>query len=140
MKKLFFLGIVVTFLSCSTNSPTTEDFYLEFLPIESVTMPNEMVYGKDYIINYSYFKPSTCHSFNDLYYDVNDNIKTIAVIAKVLRDNGTLICESLNGELEERSFTFHVNKNTGAYIFKFWQGEDANGQAKYLVYEVPIAE
>ncbi len=140
MKKLFFFGfVIVSFWSCSVD-PVNEDFYFEILPIESVSIPNEMRFGEVYTIGYSYFKPSSCHFFNDLYYVAEINVRTIAVINKVLNSNENTICETLTNELEERSFNFHVNKNEGAYIFKFWQGEDENGHDTYLVFEVTIVQ
>jgi len=53
--------------------------------------------------------------------------------------NGTaILCEPLTDEIEERSFTFHVENSIGNYIFKFWQGEGENGEDAYLVFNVPI--
>ena len=39
--------------------------------------------------------------------------------------------------LEEVTFNFMVTGN-GSYIFKFWQGEYANGDDQYLTIEVPV--
>jgi hypothetical protein len=139
MKKIFLFGfIVVAFWSCSTDDSLNDDFYFEILPIESASVPTEMHFGEVYTINYSYLKPSSCHFFNDLYYVAESNIRTIAVINKVLHENETIICETLSNEIAEKSFNFVVNKNGGTYVFKFWQGEDENGQDTYLVYEVPV--
>ena len=141
MKKLFFFGGFVTiFFSCSLDDSVIEDFNFEILPIEDVVIPNEMSFGSVYTISYTYLKPTTCHFFNDLYYIEENNIKTFAVINKVLNNNENVICEPLTNEMVEMSFIFVVNKNEGNYIFKFWQGEDENGQENYLVYDVPIVQ
>jgi len=78
--------------------------------------------------------------FYDLYYVAHSNIRTIAVINKVITSNGNIVCENLTNELEEKSFNFVVNQNGGNYVFKFWQGEDENGEDIYLVFEVPVVQ
>lgn len=141
MKKLFFfVGLITIFLSCSLDDSGIEDFNFEILPIEEVVIPNEMRFGNVYTISYTYFKPSTCHFFNNLYSVEENNIKTIAVINKVLNNNDNIICETITNEMVEMSFVFVVNNNEGNYIFKFWQGEDENGQENYLVFDVPIVQ
>ncbi|RLD30135.1 MAG: hypothetical protein DRI75_01110 [Bacteroidetes bacterium] len=141
MKKIFFFGcVIVAFWSCSLDDSSNEDFHFEILPIESASVPTEMRFGEVYTIHYSYFRPSSCHFFNDLYYVAESNIRTIAVINIVLNANENNICESLTNTLEEKSFNFVVNNIEGTYVFKFWQGEDENGQDIYLVYEVPVTQ
>ncbi len=138
MKKLFILGtIIATFFACSVEESPKDEFHLEILPIESVTLPTEVQYGETYTVNYSYYKPSSCYIFNDLYYLTEADFITVAVINKVIKETNGVICESSN-ELIERSFDFHCDSKSGTYTFKFWQGEDETGLDKYLVYEVPI--
>jgi hypothetical protein len=139
MKKIFALSfIIITFLSCSVDDAANEDFSLEILPIENVTIPTEVIFGQSYTINYTYLKPSTCHIFNDIYYLSVNNIRTVAVINTVINETETVICEPLTDELVERSFEFYVKYRTGSYIFKFWNGKDDNGEDLYLIYEIPI--
>jgi len=139
MKKVLLLGIIITsVLSCRLDNSTEEEFFFEILPIESVNLPSEMRFQESYTINYTYFKPSTCHIFNDLYYLSEGNVRTIAVINTVLNEVNNVVCQPLTDELEERSFTFFCGNNSGTYIFKFWQGEDENGDDIYMFVEVPI--
>jgi hypothetical protein len=42
-------------------------------------------------------------------------------------------------ELVDATFNFIVTSN-GTYIFKFWQGEDDNGNDLYYIVEVPVVE
>jgi len=138
MKKVLLLGLIlVSFWSCSTDDATNEEFNFEILPVDSVTMPERMHYNDVYTIDYTYFKPSSCHFFNDLYYITEGNNRTIAVINTVLTDTD-VICEPFTDELIERSFTFYCGKSSGTYIFKFWQGENEDGEDLYLVYEIPV--
>ena len=121
--------------SCSLDDDR-DDFSLEILPIESVDIPDSFTIGQTYPITVTYLKPSTCHLFREFYYAKDNNIRTVAVIDyKFLRND----CEDLEDELVEATFNFHVTSN-GSYIFKFWQGEDVDGENQYLTIEVPVTD
>lgn len=141
MKKLlFFIGLIaIIFTSCSDDdSPIGQDFHFEILPIEEVILPESFTHGEFYYIDYSYYKPTTCYSFNDLYYLVEGDYRTVAVINTVLEEGDGLICEPLESELEWRTMLFECRKNFGSYTFQFWQGQDENGYDTYLTVEIPV--
>ena len=46
-------------------------------------------------------------------------------------------CSEIQNVLVEETFNFYVT-NTGNYIFKFWTGEDANGNDTFLEYDIPV--
>jgi len=140
MKKYVFFGLLLSvFWSCNVDDTVQDDFHLEILPIRTVSnVPEAVFFNEVYTIDYTYEKPTTCYSYSDLYYLSEGEFRTVAVINTVLNETGTIICEPLIDEIEERSFTFHVENNAGTYIFQFWQGEDENGIDQYLIYEVPI--
>ncbi len=139
MKKFFILSTFLVFLyGCSVDDGDANITYdFEVLPIESVVeIPDEFELGKTYPITVNYFRPSTCHSFNEFYYMRENNERTVAVIAVDFnRDD----CEDLTNQLVEATFNFNVTSN-GSYIFKFWQGEDEDENDKYLTIEVPVVE
>ena len=135
-------GILITLaflsiLSCSVNDddPT---FYFEFIPIENVVMPETFEYGSVYTIEYSYFKHSTCHHFNDLFYEPFNNTRTVAVINRVYYEDTNVSCEELTDQIETRTFQFHVTTGYDSYVFKFWQGVNEEGEDEYLIIEVPV--
>jgi uncharacterized protein YcfL len=135
MKKLIALSLALFLLvSCSINDDDSINYSFEILPVESVDIPTEFTLGEIYPITVSYFKPSTCHSFKEFYYLKENNIRTVALIHYVFEDTD---CEILEEELVESTFNFIVTSN-GSYIFKFWQGEDTNGEDQYLTIEVPV--
>jgi len=133
MKKLLVLCLALIFASCSVDDDST-NYSFEVLPVESVDIPDEFTLGEVYPITVSYFKPSTCHAFREFYYLKENNERTVAPIDYVFEKNN---CQDLNDELIEETFNFIVTSN-GSYIFKFWQGEDANGEDQYLTIEVPV--
>ena len=137
MRQLFIACILAcSLLSCSLNDDTTDDFYYEILPIESVDIPEEFTLGETYEMHLSYLRPSTCYAFNDFYYKSELNQRTVAVINTVYPNSD---CQTLDNEIVEVSFNFMVNNN-GTYVFKFWQGEDENGNDMYYIVEVPVVE
>lgn len=134
MKKLFIFSLTLfAFLACSTDS-NYPDFNFEILPIESVAIPAQFELGEVYPITITYLKPSSCNAFKELYYKKDTNERTVAVIDYVFeRDD----CITLENESVESTFNFIVNSN-GSYIFKFWQGKNAQDEDQYLIIEVPV--
>ncbi len=133
MKKLIIFCFILSSLwSCSLDS---NNFINELVPIESVSMPDMFLLEADHTIEYTYYRPTTCHGFYDLYYVTEDNELTIAVINIVFDTD----CEPLEDNLIEKTFPFKP-LHTGTYIFKFWQGLDENDDNQYLVYEITVEE
>ncbi|GAA4802789.1 hypothetical protein [Litoribaculum gwangyangense] len=135
MKKLIAICFAVLTMSCSVNDDG-ENYSFEVLPVESVDIPNEFQLGQTYLITVSYFRPSTCYNFKEFYYLKENNERTIAPITYVFDRND---CETLDDVLVEATFNFIVTSN-GSYIFKFWQGEDAEGEPIYLTIEIPVID
>jgi hypothetical protein len=135
MKKLLVICLTLILASCSVDDDSV-NYSFDILPVESVDIPDEFTLGETYPITVSYFKPSSCHAFKEFYYLKDNNERIVAPINYVFEEND---CETLDSELVENTFNFIVTSN-GSYIFKFWQGEDANGEDLYLTIEVPVVE
>ncbi len=135
MKRLLVLCLsLLLFASCSLNDDDGKNYSFEVLPVESVDIPDSFELGETYPITISYFRPTTCYSFKELYYLKENNERTVAPITYVFENND---CTNLEDDLVEATFNFIVTSN-GSYIFKFWQGEDTNGEDQYLTIEVPV--
>jgi hypothetical protein len=136
MKKyLVVIGfIIATFTSCSIDD-NRQSFYLEVLPIQSVELPEEFIFGETHEIFMDYIRPSTCHVFNDFLYQINGQERTVGILNTVYLDDD---CQD-DLELVTVSFDFNVT-STETYVFKFYQGEDADGVDQYLIIEVPVVE
>ena len=134
MKKIVLFAILITsLLSCSVDNDNTTYTY-SVLPVESYVVPASFTLGETYEIKLKYKKPSDCYSFQGIYYDKNLNIRTIGIQTTVLENTN---CPPLTSEPIEVSFNFYVT-NTGSYIFKFYKGEDANGQNIFEEVEIPV--
>lgn len=132
MKKtivLFF--VVILLLSCSEDST---NYYYELLPIENAIVPDEFEYGRVYIITVTYFQPTSCNLYSDILYEYDYNARNVAVISTVVDEDD---CEPLIENLREYSFRVHAIQ-VEDYLFRFWQGEDDNGDPIYLEITVPI--
>ncbi|MFV0565806.1 MAG: hypothetical protein ACK5NB_08245 [Flavobacteriaceae bacterium] len=137
MKKLIALTLLlISVASCSLDDNDAVSYGYEILPVESVDMPAEFTLGETYTITVSYYRPSTCHYFSEFYYVIDENQRTVAPITVVYNDNN---CQDLENTLVDSTFDFLVtSKNT--YVFKYWQGEDEDGDDVYLTIEVPVVE
>lgn len=125
----------MVFASCDIDDDSM-NYSFEILPVESVEIPDEFELGETYPIKVSYYRPTSCHSFKEFYYQKENNIRTVAPIMYVIEDD---TCETLEDEIAEATFNFVVTSN-GSYIFKFWQGEDTEGEDQYLEIEVPVID
>lgn len=135
MKKLIALSLaLILAMSCSIDDNNSTNYSFEVLPVVSVDVPSEFTLGETYPITVTYLKPSSCHVFREFYYSKNLNERTVAPIMLVYENDN---CETLENVEEDATFNFIVTSN-GSYIFKFWQGEDANGDDQYLTIEVPV--
>ena len=137
MKKfaLFALMCITVLTSCSLDDGDNIVVSTEFMPIESVEMPEFFEYGESYDILITYNRPSSCYQFSDFFYEVDGYQRTIAVWNTVYTD------PSCVEELEPVtvSFNFPVN-GTETYVFKFYQGEGDNGEDQYYIVEVPVMD
>ena len=134
MKKIILLSTLLSILiSCSPGGDDT-NYTFELRPIMSVAIPTEFTLGQTYPITIRYNKRTTCNYFSTLYYEKNLNIRTIAIENAVAQRNN---CEDLPNDVSVYTFNFEVTSN-GSYIFKFYQGKNANGEPIFLEYEIPV--
>lgn len=132
MKKIFFVIFSIVLLtSCSSDDDS--NYHYELLPIEEAIVPAEFEYGSVYNITVQYIRPNDCYINSDILYEYDSSARNIAVISTVIDDE---TCEILDSDEE---LTFRVQAlQTSPYIFKFWQGEDEDGDPIYLIIEVPV--
>jgi len=135
MKKLVVSLIALFILSCSTSDDSDISTY-EFLPIENVIISTEFVRGEVYDIYLTYLRPTSCHLFNDILFESESNERTVAIVATYFTGPNT--CNEIN-DLKETTLRFKPTTED-LYVFKFWQGEDDNGDDQYLIIEVPVVD
>jgi hypothetical protein len=105
------------------------------MPIESVDLDREFIFGETHEIKITYTAPSDCYEFFDFLYEIDENQRTIAVINTVYdRDDCLMIPETVQVSLD-------INvTSTETYVFRFYQGKDDEGHDQYYIVEVPVVD
>ncbi|MHA7942522.1 hypothetical protein ACJOV8_005585 [Formosa sp. 3Alg 14/1] len=149
MKKLLLLFVAtLTLASCDTNDDYSSNFTYGVIPTESADIPDDMEVGKIYRITVDYIRPTDCYSFYTLDYrrsteDIEDangelidtQVRTVAVINRIFTEEE---CEELD-ETTQVYFDFEPI-TAGPYVFRFWTGEDEDGEGIFLEYETEVLE
>jgi hypothetical protein len=138
MKRVFFLLLVTSFtLFTSCDIDDDVNYHFEALQVKSVEMPEAFDYGEIYNIKVTYFRPNNC-TFFEGFDVVKEDLTTrkVVTIGTVIEDE-----EECSGSGEDlvASFNFEVLYDE-PYIFRYWTGEDANGEPTYLEITVPVNE
>lgn len=133
MKKLtlLLLGTLV-FYSC-LNSEYTPNYKYEYLSIDEAIVPASFTFGEIDTITVKYTLPNGCYSYDRIYYQSKDTVRTVAVSALVELD------EACTEELiqEEKKFAVKASQ-TKDYVFKFFKGTDSNGDNIFEEVIVPV--
>jgi hypothetical protein len=137
MKNLFALALALGLLlplgSCSNDDdgPATT---FEKLIVTDVDIPASFEVGKVYEIPITFQLPDGCTQFETFQIVSPSALEREIVVIGARRDTGS--CTLQITETTETLLFQVVFDQT--YTFKFWQGDDANGDPIYLEIEVPI--
>lgn len=123
----------MAFYSCSIPNDE-ENFTYEVNPVYSVTMPTKFAVDSITVIPVKYKRPSSCHFFENFYYNPVDFTRTVA-IGMLVSTSGT--CQTDNTTIIEVPLKFRPNFE-GTYHFKFWTGTDTNGVEQFQVCDVVV--
>lgn len=125
---------VILMTSCSLEDDDQINVIYPLVPIQSVVIPDTMVVGTEYDVEITYTLPTTCHTFNNLIAEEQENLLYIGV--QTIQDLDNAECVEAP-ETKQTSFKFLPTLTYDSYTFKFWQSEDEQG-ANYLTKEVVI--
>ncbi len=136
MRRLFlaFVLVVIAFIvsSCLKDDAPTIEFHA--LRIVDADVPESFTFNGRYEITVTYVRPDDCTHFE--VFDVvqkDTTIREVVAIGSMFVDRQ---CAQVATEQQE-SFLFEV-KYDQPYLFRFWQGTDANGEPTFLDIEVPV--
>lgn len=140
MKRLFYLvssvAIVLGFESCSLDDDGA-NFHYTPLQIVNAQVPDTFEFGRVYTINVDLLRPDNCTLADrfDVRRSATDstNIRTVSHIGIVLEKEE---CAEVAEEISD-SFQFEVIY-TEPYIFKFYSGNNENGDAEFIEVQVPV--
>ena len=138
MKKTFLalcaLMVSLTFSSCDLEDDGP-NFHFVPLRIESVEMPESFDLEETYVISFKYIVPDGCTYYEGIDV-VDEEVTTRKVVAIGAQRTDQDACTEVIRE-EMGSFNFIVI-HTQPYLFRFYQGEDINGEQQFLEVEVPV--
>jgi len=131
---IMIVAITVTLSSCSNDDDGYHDFHLEYKGVISTDLPDEFIYGRTYLINVTIELPNSCYYFYNQYdYFYEGTSRLIYPIAHI--DDGVPCTPNIT----ETTFSIPVQAlQSEPYIFKFYEGVDADGQDMFLIIEVPV--
>lgn len=141
MKKiLLILSVLALAVACVPEDENRVNFHVEFIPVESVEVPEFITPGRTYPITVKFRRPNDCHYFDGFYYEANGPTRIVAVQTIFIEDTA---CDPIDSE-EPESQKFNLACPLGyaydSYRFKFYKGEDAQGNQQYLEIEIPVTE
>ena len=136
MKRLYVWIGLFLLLGLSACEIENDSIKYHFVPLQitSVDMPDTFTLNETYEINVTFIRPSNCTFFEG--FDVRQEDTTVRNVVAIGSEIDDQQCTQVIEEVTE-SFDFLVIYNQN-YLFRFWTGEDANGDPIYLEIPVPI--
>lgn len=143
MKKLLLFAAMLIIAGACSYDDNTAKFEVEFLPIESIAMPESMEPGHYYDITVYYKRPDDCHYFDGFYTEKDSQSEILAVQALVIQDANCISLE--DQEPESATYNFKCPDNIGtssytSYEFKVYKGIDGSGNRIFETVEVPVGQ
>ncbi|AWI24985.1 hypothetical protein [Flavobacterium pallidum] len=135
MKRLALILLAIFVLnSCSPNDDMPS-YHLEVLPVESFTVPASFDMNQNYQIKVKYKRPSDCHFYQGIYYEKSGQTRTFGVQTTVLEAD---YCKALEEDPIEVTFDFLCTPGNQYYTFRFYKGEDENGNDLFEEVTIPV--
>ena len=139
MKKLALLLLAfIVFTACSLDEDETIPFHVEFMPVESVDMPESFSPGVTYKIALKYRRPTDCHSFQGFTTETAGLTQTVAIQDLVIDNSGCVAVNAIDADIVYYDFTCGYGNTDEPYVFKFYKGDDAAGNKQFLEMKVPV--
>ena len=106
------------------------------MEITEVDLPNFLVLNQSHNIEVSIARKDNCTYFQgfDVFTEENGTTTVVAIGSVLTEEDCSTSEENLSG-----IFTIEV-QNVPFYMFRFYNGEDENGNAQYLEHMVPVVD
>ncbi len=136
MKKVLLIllcFLVVPLGSCSLDS---DDVNFTFVPLRivNVELPESFMINQTYTVSVTYIRPNGCTFFEGFdFNEVDTTTREVVAIGSELQET------SCTQQLEEVETTFEFFVlHSEDYLFRFWTGENADGEQEFLEVVVPV--
>ena len=134
-KTILLLVLFLTLLSCSTDDGGQNAMVNVLVPVTNVNLPETFAAGETYDVEITYSPPTHCHQFAGIESESEGNEFFLGVMNSYPPNDSS--CEEKNGLISQTSFSFTPEPND-FYIFNFWRGQDAAGNARFLRLTIPV--
>ncbi|MEM7380640.1 MAG: hypothetical protein AAF361_05510 [Bacteroidota bacterium] len=134
-KKMLILLLVlaVPLVSCNLDDDGV-NFNFVALQIVSAELPESFTQNQTYEITVTYVRPNGCTFFEG--FDISEagtTVRNVVAVGSELQD------QACTQATEEVTATFNfIVLHSDDYLFRFWIGEDAEGEPEFLEIEVPV--
>ncbi|MFS4466315.1 hypothetical protein [Maribacter sp. 2210JD10-5] len=134
IKYFLIVGFVLILGGCSLNDDGP-NFHFTALEIVSAELPDAFELNETYRIDVTFNLPNGCTSFNG--FDVTQEDTTVrnVVVFGAVRTDIDDCSEEL---VQEESFFNFVVVHNEPYLFKFYQGENSEGEPEFFEVTVPV--
>ncbi len=129
------LGVGLLSSSCDLNDDAP-NFHFTTLSVVEANVPESFELNQTYDIEVTYLRPDGCTFFEG--FDVaktGETDRDIVVIGSVLSDGDTACTQAVEEVVAILKFNVIF---TGEYNFRFYAGTNANEDAVYLEYTIPV--
>lgn len=133
---LMILCLSLAVVSCSAIDDEN-GLNFQRLNVRSVVLPDTLIQGHPYRFQVTYNRPTICHAFGGFDYRSNGNFRDIIVIGAVEEDR--VGCDPQEGITGTADLNF-VTERDDFYVFRFYQGDDEDGNPLFLTREIPVLQ
>jgi hypothetical protein len=131
---IMMVALTVAVTSCSSDDNNDHPYHLEKAIVTNAEVADEFIFGNTYLIDVTIELPNSCYFYYDQYEYIYDGPSRL--IYPIVHVDDDVAC-TLN--IRETTFSIPVQAlQKEPYIFKFYQGEDADGEEIFLTIEVPV--
>lgn len=132
--RVLLVVLVAPFLTGCDLEDDYPDFHFVNLKVLEVELPESFDVYETYEVKVTYLRPNGCTFFEG--FDVTKPDTTIRHIVAVGSEMEDTSCTQATQEVVETfRFTCYYSDT---YLFRFWTGEDEEGNPEFLEYEVPV--
>ncbi len=130
-----FASLALIFSGCSLDDDEP-NFHFTALRITSADLPESFTFNQTYRIDVTFELPDGCTAYEG--FDVTQEDTTVRNVVAIgtVRTDEDIACTQAIVE-REAFFNFSVIYNE-PYTFKFFQGEDSDGEPQFLEVVVPV--
>lgn len=130
---VIFLVALLAF-GCDDDDNNYHEYHYEYIAVKSVELPDEFIFGQIYDVDVTIDLLNSCYyHYGQFDYFYEGTSRLIYPIVHVDDDKA---CAEV---ITETTFSIPVHVlQTETYIFKFYQGENAQGEDIFLTVEVPV--